>query len=143
MTGQALLTMWMRPDLTCLPESRDHMKPSLQPEQLCFNTPNVQHIRQVVYGVRQFCASQKHRVQLTGVGKRLAKTGKSSGQPTPPLQRVVNSLQNVAASLVAVAGANATGLGLHAQLCVAANVRCNHNVRCNYNVANDASDTSE
>ena len=87
------------------------MRPSLQPEQLCFNTPNVQHIRQVAYGVRPCCTSQKQRVQLTGVGKKVVKNGKSSGLTTPPLQRVVNNLLNVAARLAAVADANATGLG--------------------------------
>ncbi|XP_066947126.1 uncharacterized protein [Macrobrachium rosenbergii] len=58
------------------------------PQRLLQITSMVEHgadikSQQVVYRIRQFCVSQKHRVKLTGVGKRLAKTGKSSGQPAP------------------------------------------------------------
>ena len=52
------------------------------------------------------------------------KNGKSSGQPTLPLQEVVNNSLNVAASVAAVAGANATGLISHARPCAVANVKC-------------------
>lgn len=41
-------------------------------------------------------ASATSRVQLTGAGKRLVRNGKSSAQPTPLLQRVVNTSLNVA-----------------------------------------------
>ena len=58
----------------------------------------------------------------------MAKNGKSSGQPTPPLQKVENSSLSVAASLAAVAGANATCLVSHAQPSAFANVKCSFSV---------------
>ena len=81
----------------------------------------MQHIRQAVCELRQVCTSQKQVIQLTG-------DGQSSGQLTLPLQIVVKSLLSVAASLVAVAGANATGLVSHAQPCAVANVKCSFSV---------------
>ena len=41
MTDPAQLLMWMRPGLTCPPESRGLMSQSHQPEQLCSNTPGM------------------------------------------------------------------------------------------------------
>ena len=58
----------------------------------------------------------------------MAKNGKSSGQPTLPLQKVVNSSPSVAANLAAVAGANATVLVSRAQPCAVANVKCSFSV---------------
>ena len=57
-------------------------------------------------------------------GRRLARNGKSSGQPIFPLQRVMSCSLSVAASLDAMSGSNAAGLVLHAQPCAVANVKC-------------------
>ena len=74
------------------------MKPSIQPEQLCSNTPNAQHIRQVWAQA----ILRQPEAESSGVGKRLVRNGKSSGQPSLPLQRVVNNSLNVAPSLPAM-----------------------------------------
>ena len=58
----------------------------------------------------------------------MAKNEKSSGQPTLPMQIIVNSSLSVAASLAAVAVANSTGLVSHAQPCAVANERCRFSV---------------
>jgi hypothetical protein len=67
------------------------MRPFLQQEQLCFNALNVLHIRQAAYGVKQPSVSQKQRVLLTGVGKRLVNNGGYFGQQMHQLHKVVNN----------------------------------------------------
>ena len=83
-------------------------RPYLQQKQLCFNTLNVLHIRQAAYGVSQPSLSQKQRILLTGDGRRLVKSGRSTGQPFHHLQRVASNLLSVAPNQGVKEGASAS-----------------------------------
>ena len=105
-----------------LPESRGHMKPFLQQEQLCFNTLNKLNIRQAAYGVRQPSVSHKKRALLTGDGQRSGHSGRSTGQQMRLLLKVVNSWPSVTANQSVVEGANVSSWVSIAQHCAVANV---------------------
>ena len=47
MIDRALLSVWMKLDLTCLPANIGHMKLFLQQKKLCFSTLNVLHMKSV------------------------------------------------------------------------------------------------
>ena len=81
----------MRLGYRCLPESRGHTRPSLQPVQLYSSIPIMLSIRLAVYGEEQDCVSLKTKSGRLEFRQRRESSGKSSGPHCCSLQRAARS----------------------------------------------------